>query len=293
MPDQPELYPPADRAALRDRMAEALRGAACEGGCGDTEEECVRRRVQPCVWHHGVLAEVLGTPEVIADAVLAVLPEPDTDPVTARSLALLTDKLVERCPDHGCVEPGWEDGCHCEIVPLLPAGTGSLGEVCTGTLGPKPPQSQPDDRRARYAAAIDETSGWVLDGGQHMVDAVMAVANEEQQEMANATVAFTAAIHRENARLRAELEQALAATQPGPVSESEAPYPTSTTWTVEAQKQGESVWFEVGDHYTSEAARQHAAQFRETTRGDSIRVVRQVVTTTVEPGGQAEDGAQQ
>ncbi|MEV4975568.1 hypothetical protein [Streptomyces scopuliridis] len=70
--------PAADRAALRDRMAEALRGAACEGGCGDTEEECVRRRVQPCVWHHGVLAEVLGTPEVIADAVLAVLPEPDT-----------------------------------------------------------------------------------------------------------------------------------------------------------------------------------------------------------------------
>ncbi|MFF4246248.1 hypothetical protein ACFYY2_17520 [Streptomyces sp. NPDC001822] len=35
------------------------------------------------------------------------------------------------------------------------------------------------DRRARYAAAIREADGWVLDNGQHMIDAVMAVADTE------------------------------------------------------------------------------------------------------------------
>jgi hypothetical protein len=68
--------PAADRATLRDRIAEALRAAACNGDCDDTEEECARKRVQPYVWQRGVLTEILGTPEVIADAVLAVLPAP-------------------------------------------------------------------------------------------------------------------------------------------------------------------------------------------------------------------------
>ncbi|MFJ6561884.1 hypothetical protein ACIQMV_18885 [Streptomyces sp. NPDC091412] len=44
----------------------------------------------------------------------------DEQPPVDRAAALaLTDKLIEHCPDHGCVEPEWEDGCHCEIVPLL------------------------------------------------------------------------------------------------------------------------------------------------------------------------------
>ena len=38
-------------------------------------------------------------------------------------------------------------------------------------------------RRERYAAAIRETDGWVLDGGKHMIDAVMAVADTERAEM--------------------------------------------------------------------------------------------------------------
>ncbi|MGH8964051.1 MAG: hypothetical protein ACRDXB_01800, partial [Actinomycetes bacterium] len=59
---------------LRDRIAQAIRDAACPGdGCPDTEEVCVRKRIQPCVWERGILTEVLGTPEVFADAVLAVL----------------------------------------------------------------------------------------------------------------------------------------------------------------------------------------------------------------------------
>jgi hypothetical protein len=42
---------------------------------------------------------------------------------------------------------------------------------------------QQAERRDRYAAAIRETDGWVLDDGQHMLDAVMAVADAEQAEL--------------------------------------------------------------------------------------------------------------
>lgn len=45
--------------------------------------------------------------------------------------------------------------------------------------GPAPATDQAA-RRELYAAAISETDGWVLDGGQHMIDAVMAVADTEQ-----------------------------------------------------------------------------------------------------------------
>jgi hypothetical protein len=41
----------------------------------------------------------------------------------------------------------------------------------------------PQARRDRYAAAIREAEGWVLDGGQHMLDAVIAVADAEQVEL--------------------------------------------------------------------------------------------------------------
>ncbi|OEV16353.1 hypothetical protein, partial [Streptomyces nanshensis] len=69
---------PADRPAdqLRAAIAETLRRAACTGGCDSTETECAASRMQPVVYTHGVLTEVWGTPEVIADAVLAALPAP-------------------------------------------------------------------------------------------------------------------------------------------------------------------------------------------------------------------------
>jgi hypothetical protein len=38
-------------------------------------------------------------------------------------------------------------------------------------------------RRNRYDAAIREAEGWVLDDGQHMLDAVLAVADAEQAEL--------------------------------------------------------------------------------------------------------------
>ncbi|GAA2946353.1 MULTISPECIES: hypothetical protein [Streptomyces] len=45
------------------------------------------------------------------------------------------------------------------------------------------PETEPTDRRKRYAAAIRDTDGWVLDNGQHMIDAVMAVADAEQSAL--------------------------------------------------------------------------------------------------------------
>lgn len=72
----------------------------------------------------------------------------------------------------------------------------------------------PVDRRARYAAAIREADGWVLDDGQHMVDAVMAVADAEQAalraEVEGLDEALRGAIsasEKDGARLRAEVER--------------------------------------------------------------------------------------
>ena len=62
----------APDVGLRDEYAAAIRDAACTGDCGLTEAECSQHRIQPVVWHHGTVAEVSGTPEMFADAVLAV-----------------------------------------------------------------------------------------------------------------------------------------------------------------------------------------------------------------------------
>ncbi|MFD6531558.1 hypothetical protein [Streptomyces sp. NPDC060184] len=73
-------------------------------------------------------------------------------------------------------------------------------------------------------------------------------------------------------------DEAVVAAQPVAV-----PYPTSLIWTVEAQCDGDTGWVEWGHHNTSEAAHKLAAKFRKTRPAAAIRVVRQVVTTTVEP----------
>ncbi|GAA3957025.1 hypothetical protein GCM10022384_07650 [Streptomyces marokkonensis] len=67
---------PADQGALRNRIAAAVRDAACDGKCGKTEEQCFQERIQPVAWHHGRLVVVEAEPEQIADVVLAVLPAP-------------------------------------------------------------------------------------------------------------------------------------------------------------------------------------------------------------------------
>ncbi|MFY0511826.1 hypothetical protein ACOMD4_15790 [Streptomyces anulatus] len=86
-----------------------------------------------------------------------------------------------------------------------------LGTTTTEGAAAEPPAA----RRARYAAAIRETDGWVLDDGQHMIDAVMAVADAEQAslraEVEGLDEALRGAIsasEKDGARLRAELTAA-------------------------------------------------------------------------------------
>jgi hypothetical protein len=68
------LQPPAPAPAdLRQRIAEAIREATCDGSCNQTEEECAKERIQPFAWHFGKLAGVEGSPEQFADAVLAAV----------------------------------------------------------------------------------------------------------------------------------------------------------------------------------------------------------------------------
>ena len=90
---EPGAEPAGERAALRDRIAEAIRDAACSGDCGETEEECAKERIQPFAWHHGRLAVVEGEPEQFADAVLAVLPEP-------ADRAAVVAQAVRACAEH-------------------------------------------------------------------------------------------------------------------------------------------------------------------------------------------------
>jgi hypothetical protein len=82
------VAPPTNRAALRDRIAEALRPWVFDSGHGAEEGAA-------------------------ADAVLAVLPTTDRTAVLREA-----NWIVEHCPDHGCVEPSTEV-CHCEIADRL------------------------------------------------------------------------------------------------------------------------------------------------------------------------------
>jgi hypothetical protein len=104
---------PATDRDMRERIAAAVRDAACPGDCGKTEEECAKERIQPFVWHHGKLAVVEGTPEQIADAVLpAVLPAPDQQAAAARVRAL--HQPMQRGPFTICAHcSGWDGKWRC------------------------------------------------------------------------------------------------------------------------------------------------------------------------------------
>ncbi|MGW1814233.1 hypothetical protein ACWCQM_11805, partial [Streptomyces sp. NPDC002125] len=66
----------------------------------------------------------------------------------------------------------------CETATAL-----AVARQVLGTTTGQPETATTVDRRARYAAAIRDTDGWVLDDGQHMLDAVMAVADNELAEL--------------------------------------------------------------------------------------------------------------
>lgn len=90
---------------LRDLLADAIRRAACDGSCNQTEEECARTRIQPFVWHHGKLAAVEGTPEMLADAVLPILRRLEAEVAAARKYA---EAMREFCSPHG-ISVGYAD----------------------------------------------------------------------------------------------------------------------------------------------------------------------------------------
>jgi hypothetical protein len=87
---------------------------------------------------------------------MAVLPTP----ADRGALVDLVDQLIEHCPDHGCVEPEWGDGCHCEIVPLL-RRLAAAGPVSGPGGAADETQAGFQDRgeAARQAAGIDGTAG--------------------------------------------------------------------------------------------------------------------------------------
>ena len=64
---------PSQRPDLHARLAGAIRTAACDGDCGMSELDCISQRIQPGVWHRGVVADVSGTPEMFASVVLTLL----------------------------------------------------------------------------------------------------------------------------------------------------------------------------------------------------------------------------
>ncbi|WP_086732877.1 hypothetical protein [Streptomyces glaucescens] len=83
---------------LLERLVTAIRDAACDGRCSQTEEECARERIQPFVWHHGRLAVVEGSPEMFANAVLPVVGRLEAEVAAARAFAA---EMRNFCSPHG------------------------------------------------------------------------------------------------------------------------------------------------------------------------------------------------
>ncbi|MFF1957998.1 hypothetical protein ACFVWX_13530 [Streptomyces sp. NPDC058220] len=157
--------------------------------------------------------------------------------------------------------------------PVVPPGC--QPQDCCGD-----PTAHPTDvRRARYAVAIDAASGWVLDGGQHMVDAVLAVADGEIADSHAALRRGNSRLADENARLRAELEQARA---------SEA-HPAEHTWAAELYDPLADEWVPSTRYIDRDRAVNHLAHASAVgpTWKDGTptrrRLVRATTTYTVEP----------
>ncbi|MEV6547944.1 hypothetical protein AB0M57_04450 [Streptomyces sp. NPDC051597] len=155
--DEEQTRSAADRAGLRDRIVEVLLGTPRPGVTYRSGREGWSDRhghsSQPGHAYKITCALCMNDVDTLADAVLAELPAPD------QQTAVLADQLIERCPDHGCVEPAWEDGCHCEVVPLLrrlageaqqdPASCGPAPQQCDAEAG------EPCSDHERAAAHVE------------------------------------------------------------------------------------------------------------------------------------------
>jgi hypothetical protein len=101
--------PAAERAALRERIAEALlttrRSDYAEYGVkANHRQHRFDARCALCTYDV----------DALADAVLDALPSPDQRSAVRAEI----DWIIEHCPEHGCVEPETEV-CHCEIAERL------------------------------------------------------------------------------------------------------------------------------------------------------------------------------
>lgn len=116
---------------LRNRIAAAIRNAACTGDCRKTEEQCFHERIQPVAWHHGRLAVVEGEPEQFADAVLSVLPPPADRAAVLLEVARATNQRLNRekqqleseLAAYRRAVADWEISDHGTYVPLRTVAT--------------------------------------------------------------------------------------------------------------------------------------------------------------------------
>ncbi|MFI6653213.1 hypothetical protein ACIBI8_37190 [Streptomyces sp. NPDC050529] len=105
----------------------------------------------------------------------------DATPTTDRQAAVHAIHALKSPPPPGSqhYQAGWDTGLEAAIEAVQGAfeQPPAPARLVLGTTDQQPTTA---DRRERYRAAIRDTDGWVLDDGQHMVDAVMAVADAEQ-----------------------------------------------------------------------------------------------------------------
>ena len=221
-------------------------------------------------------AEELGASELTADEARELVDELGADLYQAQdALAFVEECCViadrEQTPVTTAHVREWLKGARCGRQLAADAAS-----------APAAPADRATDRRDRYAAAIRDNDGWVLDGGQHMLDAVIAVAdaeiNEHREHIAvyrkdsAAQYQIIAELEKENARLRRLADEA----QP-----TEA-WPTETGWIGEVLED-DGAWMFLGASPDRSVAERRCAHVTRRHPEAQTRIVRKTTTYTVEP----------
>ncbi|MCX5598381.1 hypothetical protein OOK29_09550 [Streptomyces phaeochromogenes] len=102
-----------------------------------------------------------------------------TEDIAKRATIDCWEEDEPKCPDYS-----WRrDGPRWELVVGGEHGGVYASRHLVYGGAPAAPVPPAQERRDRYAKAIRDTDGWVLDDGQHMLAAVLAVADAEQAEL--------------------------------------------------------------------------------------------------------------
>ncbi|WP_405699129.1 hypothetical protein OG209_05395 [Streptomyces sp. NBC_01383] len=217
--------------------------------------------------------------------------QPDTTPTDRRTLTADEYSSAWHAVEGSTGEPGADPATVLAAV-LRVLDINPPARLVLGTTDQQPEITPADTGlRDRIRRAICEADGFGWDTDMlepdeygEQADAVLAVlpAPVDRAAVLREAADFLRDAHFTDGMSVQEIGTALGhmadvAQQP----ETDAAYPTTTTWTVEAREPN-GTWTEWGDHYTSDKAHQLAAEFRRTAPNRGIRVVRQVVTYTVE-----------